>query len=254
MENNIHESMIQETDIGPRLREEFINFLDSEITSLRSEIQRPGWTTYAILGSIAALVWLLLYEIQIGKFYPKNVAGIILVIWLIFSLCMNVSFLINPSRSIRKPKERFVPGYLISTERSILILLTGLQIFFIFVIIDFSPDVISLATIMAYFVISGSLLALVIIIAITFTNTPIPLNRTSNMQTKIGYTLSAIISTIPLWFYIKFLFISPGTANIFDLRFAILLAAIYYLTLLLMLRSRGNLTLDSLITIKREFF
>lgn len=254
MENKVRNSTAQETDITSKSREEFINFLDSEISSLRSEIQRPGWTTWAILGSIAALVWLLLSEIHTGEYSPKNVAGLIFIIWLFCFFCMSITSLINTDRPLHKTKERFASKYLASTRRLGLILLTGLQIFFIFVAMDFSPDVGELATIMAFLVISGGIIAFVFVIAIIFTNTPMPFNTREDTITKTSYVLSVIISAIPLWFYIKFLLISPGTANIFDVRFAVLIAAISFLLLVLMFKPAGSLTLDSLIAIKREFF
>jgi hypothetical protein len=254
MGNNVHNSTAQETDTTVNPRDEFIKFLDSEISSLRSEIQRPGWTTWAILGGIAALVWLLFSEIEIGKYSVRNVAGLVFVIWLFCVFFMGISSLVNPARPPHKSKERFLPEYLMSTRRLGLILLAGIPIFFIFVAMDFSPDVGSLVTIMAYFVIASWILAIVIFIVIAFTNIPIPRNTAANTQTKIANALSAVVTAIPLWFYIRFLFISPGTASIFDVRFATVIAAISCLVLLLMFKSAGSLTLDSLIAIKRELF
>jgi hypothetical protein len=199
MGNNVQNSTEQETDITLKTRGEFIKFLDSEISDLRSEIQRPGWTPWAILGSIAALAWLLFSEIQKGEYSPKNVAGIIFVIWLLYFFYMCITSLINPPRSLHKKKERFVPDYLVNTRRLGLILLAVPQIFFIFVAKDFSQDVGSLATILAYLVIFSCIFALALFIAITFANIPIPSNTAANTQTKIANAFSVVITAIPLW-------------------------------------------------------
>lgn len=44
-----------------------IHFLEYEINSRRSEATRPGWTTWAILGAIASLLWLMFSVLDINE-------------------------------------------------------------------------------------------------------------------------------------------------------------------------------------------
>lgn len=44
-----------------------IHFLEYEISSRRSEAMRPGWTTWAILGAIASLLWLMSSVLDTNK-------------------------------------------------------------------------------------------------------------------------------------------------------------------------------------------
>ena len=47
--------------------ENLLHFLDSEIDYVRDERKQPGWTKWAISGSIATLLWLLLNELGGGN-------------------------------------------------------------------------------------------------------------------------------------------------------------------------------------------
>lgn len=52
-------------------RDEIIHFLDAEILSVRADIQRPGWTKWAIWGSLGTLTWILLEQLENPKHSPN---------------------------------------------------------------------------------------------------------------------------------------------------------------------------------------
>lgn len=51
-------------DAATPTREEVIQLLDKEIDDVRDEMHRPGWSQWAITGSLAGLIWLFTEQIQ----------------------------------------------------------------------------------------------------------------------------------------------------------------------------------------------
>ena len=68
-------------------KKEFDTFLDSEIENLRSEIQRPGWTSWALSGALAALVWILISLVEEGGYSLEAVGSLLLVVGLFLCAC-----------------------------------------------------------------------------------------------------------------------------------------------------------------------
>jgi len=69
-----------------------IHFLEYEINSRRSEATRPGWTTWAILGAIASLLWLMFSVLDTSE---SNSWLNILYITLLLSVSFDLLFLLN---------------------------------------------------------------------------------------------------------------------------------------------------------------
>jgi len=82
---------------------------------------------------------------------------------------------------------------------------------------------------------------------------PTPLSLIEGKFGKVIVLILLILILIPLYYYIYF-FISSGTVNIFDIQLSFVIAALYYLISMLINVPRGNLTLESLLAIRREFF
>jgi hypothetical protein len=56
-----------------------LNVIDFEIERIESEQSRPGWTLWAVYGTIASLLWLLGKEYEKGHVDIFNVAQLLLV-------------------------------------------------------------------------------------------------------------------------------------------------------------------------------
>lgn len=52
--------------------EKLVSYIDSEISYIQHEVQEPGWTVWAIAGSLATLIWLLMDVFQKQKFDLEN--------------------------------------------------------------------------------------------------------------------------------------------------------------------------------------
>jgi phosphate/sulfate permease len=240
-------------DPGNLQRSEFINFLNSEIDNLRTEIQRPGWTKWAIIGGLAVLVWLLLQEIEAGAYSLKNATGLLLVIWSAQYFYFFVKSCISPASSMTTAKGRFLPNYLVSSNRVSIILLIGQQVFLIWVAYNFSEDVGNLATITSYLTFSLLLLFALVTLIGGFTKIPVSTSSATSKAGKVLGIIVAVPAAIVIWQYIRFI-VASGAFSVFDLRFAFLVAAIVFLVSMLLVVKQHTLTLESLLNIRREFF
>ena len=104
---------------------DFINYLDQEISSYRSDLTRPGWTTWALVGAIAAASWLLLEQAEKSGFAFRNVLFVLLVVSLFLDAGTHLATLISGStiKDSRPSKYRLASG-LLGQNRVGLILLS----------------------------------------------------------------------------------------------------------------------------------
>ena len=231
-------------------KEEFKIFLDSEIDNLRDEIQRPGWTNWALLGAVAGLIWLLLELVEVGQYSVKHVAGILLVIWFLDYSYFFIKSLISPNLS--KTTGRFMPNQEVSSNR-LGILFSLFQLgFLIYIVHEFTHDVSSLTSNLAFTAVSILLFSALGAFIVPLTGYPLPIN-VRNRYTVIIPITSCVVMLISAWYYSHFLWVTPGGANVYDVRFALVIAAIYYLISRLLAASPGALTLDILTTVRREY-
>lgn len=230
---------------------EFDTFLDSEIENLRSEIQRPGWTSWALTGALAALVWILISLVEQGTYSLRAVASLLLVISF---LTYSYAFLkdrVSPSLPSQRPRGRLMPTHLINANMTVIILMVAQLVFLTIVIPRFSTELGSVATSISLAAISLlwlSVLAGIVVIAVRI---PVPFNPKHRLLTILLVTYSVVI-LLSVWYHIRFLWISPGVASVYDVRLALVIAAIFYLSCRLVSVPRGALTLDVLTTIRRE--
>jgi hypothetical protein len=235
-------------------RQEFINFLNAEISNLRNEIQRPGWTTWAILGSIAVLVWLLLDEIELSRYSIINVAFLLLVFFLVFVSYVLVHFLINPNPPIRSSQGRFMQERWMPTARIPLLFITILNALLVAATIILSPYINNIfATIISCIVFSYLFLLILLLNIIVYMKIPFPMAPKTSTRAKIPTLLIFILSLLSLWQYIRYI-LTSSTFNIFDLRFAFIIFAILILFLLLVRKPSGFLTLENLTNTRRDYF
>lgn len=58
----------------------FLNYIDEEIKYIQDEIQKPGWTIWAVIGGLASLGWILLGIIEKQDFSVKFSLALVLLI------------------------------------------------------------------------------------------------------------------------------------------------------------------------------
>jgi len=88
-----------------------LNVIDFEIERIESEQSRPGWTLWAVYGTIASLLWLLGNEYEKGHVDIFNVAQLLLVLWIVRDVVHYSTRQLAPVRHRPYPSpKRFVPA------------------------------------------------------------------------------------------------------------------------------------------------
>lgn len=233
-------------------KKEFSIFLNSEIESLRNEIQRPGWTTWALTGALAALVWILISLIEQGSYSLRAVASLLLVFSFLIYTYAFIQSRINPSLTSQQHRGRIRHTDLFRGNIPFIILMIAQLVFLIIVILQFSKELGSVATSISLAAVSNNLLGAVIAIVAIAARFPVLYNPKHRLSTAI-LVVCSVLMLISVWYHIRLLWISPGGANIYDVRFAMVIAAIFYLSCRLIFIPRGAITLDLLTTIRREW-
>ena len=231
--------------------EEFKKFIDSEISYLRDEILRPGWTSWALIGAVAGLAWVLTSLVESGQYSLKNVAGILVVIWFLDYSYFFIKNCISPNAS-NSSSSQFIPTHLLSATRMGILFLICQLGFMFYVVHEFAPDVGGIASGAAFTALVVLIFSSLGALIISLIRYPLP-KYISNRNTIIIPILFSVIMLIPVWYYSRFLWINPGDANVYDVKFALVIAAIYYLISKLLAEQSGVLTLDILSTIRREW-
>ena len=232
-------------------KEGFNIFLNSEIENLRNEIQRPGWTTWALTGALAALVWILISLVEQGHYSLRAVASILLVISFLDYSYTPIRVLISPSLTVQQLRGRILPTRLLSANIPGFILIVAQLVFLTIVISRFSTELGSVATSISLAAVSFLLFSTMIAAIVIIARFPIVFSPGNRVTSALLVVCSGLM-LLSAWYHIRFLWISPGGATVYDVRFAIVIAAIFFLSLKLISVPRGALTLDVLTNIRRE--
>ena len=232
-------------------KKEFSIFLNSEIESLRSEIQRPGWTTWALTGALAALVWILISLIEQGNYTLREIGSLLLVISFLIYIYALTQSRISPNLPSQQNRGRLMHTELLRSNIPFIILIIAQLVFLILVILQLSTELGSIATSISLAAVSIPLLSAVMGMILIATRFPVLYNP-RHRYTKVVFVVCSVLMLLSVWYHIRLLWISPGGATIYDVRLALVIAAIFYLSCRLVFIPRGALTLDLLTTIRRE--
>ena len=153
-----------------------IHFLEYEISSRRSEAMRPGWTTWAILGAMASLLWLMFSVLDTNKFISWHN---ILYITLLLSVSFDFLFLLIRILSSVGPKhlgsvrrfeyfENYIGSFLVS-----ILFRTGVLLIFIHL---FSPKINNFVEFFCWLFLGLSLIQILLLLAVYYLQVPISTN------------------------------------------------------------------------------
>lgn len=230
---------------------EFGIFLNSEIESLGNEIQRPGWTTWALTGALAALVWTVISLIEQGNYTLRATGSILLVISFLFYVYALIQGLISPSLPSQRHRDRLMHTDLLRANIPFIMLMIAQPVVLIIVILQFSTELGSIETSISLAAASLPLTGAVTGIAVIGTRLPVVYNPRHRLSMVVVMVCS-VLMLLSVWYHIRLQWISPGGATIYDVRLALVIAGIFFLFCRLVFIPRGAVTLDLLTTIRRE--
>ena len=133
-----------------------------------------------------------------------------------------------------------------------IILLVGQHSFLLYTSLIFYKDVGALTTTTTCIFVSLFLLLLLLVCILGFLRFPIPIPPQRRIRDIVSNAIFFFLLLFVIWRYVEFFLISPVIVHLADIRLALLIAAIFYLILMLARVPRGNLILDSLIMTRRQ--
>lgn len=153
-----------------------IHFLEYEISSRRSEAMRSGWTTWAILGAIASLLWLMFSVLDTNEFISwRNILYITLLLSVSFDflfLLIRILFSVGPKHlgSVRRFEyfENSIGSFLVSIlfRAGVLLILIHL----------FSPKINNFVEFFCWLFLGLSLIQISLFLVLYYLQVPTPTN------------------------------------------------------------------------------
>ncbi len=237
----------QATNISTR--DHVMQVLDWEIERAIAETTQPGWTTWAIYGALAAVIWTLLSEINQSENNTRNILFYFLVAQFTLDLLKQFSSVIAPQSVKKASKQRFFFSNILATSRYGLIIDILRDLSLIVIVKSYSqflPDTVKYGT---YFYYGLSVFGSVTALATSFLKWPLPIPRAKHSLFWILPSIGATLLLVPLVGCIDIL--KPGV-NLPDLKVASLLTAVVFLLIVLMQKRTINPLLVSLIDLRRN--
>lgn len=159
-----------------------IHFLECEISSRRSEAMRPGWTTWAILGAMTSLLWLMFSVLDTNEFISwRN----ILYITLLLSVSFDFLFLLIRIFSSVEPKHlrsvrRF--EYFENSIGSFLVFILFRAGVLLILIHLLSPKINNFVEFFCWLFLGWSLIQILLLLALYYLQVPISTNPTPRFK------------------------------------------------------------------------
>ena len=235
---------------SPRI-DHVLQTLDFEIDRIRSQEKESGWTTWAVLGGLATVVWLLLGELNSESIQWANV----LVLFLAFSLLFdNVSILFTIFSEEEQPREkgrRYRFSHYLGENR--LEILPGLLRCFALIWVAWyaSKFVWPSHALLAY--VYYGLAAIILALAFVWSFLSIPLRVYSGKwEISLVMVVFLAVGCWPMVGYFFTVYSGPQGANLAEYRVSILITAAMILLLLLARGTRYVPMLASLINVRRD--
>ncbi|NPU86413.1 MAG: hypothetical protein HPY65_18195 [Syntrophaceae bacterium] len=241
---------------GPSDKEDlFLRYLDSEITYLDNTLKRPGWTKWAIMGSIATLIWIIINRMAHGNYLISNIFAIVIFFSLLFDTFMIIKVFLPTNRKSADDKRVILSIHALGSNRSYLTLLFVRAVLVIYTTY-FLNNSLSLATKLCIYAPNIAIgLAFLLIILISYFKIPLPQYNTRKKKVNVEQIISFLILlclTIGIWGLLDSIIEKRATFLITDIEIAMLITAIYGLLTLWSFNSQEYPLLNNLINIRRS--
>jgi hypothetical protein len=235
------------------VREEvFYNFLSSEIDHLKNEIKKPGWTNWAIMGSLATLVWLTFNEFDNNALRIHNVSFIILTSLFIHRLLRTIQLFVAEDITSKSEAKYLLTNESFGQNRVSLILEVLKYAFMIYLISSLPLGIEKHTITLLYITSSVCGFAFVCGLIFSYLQIPYSLSTRGNWTRNIVYCLSAILFFLIAFELVHFYVDHSNDFHISDFRFSALFIGGFYLVLLLSKIPQDSRMLSSLIEIRRK--
>ena len=250
---------IRKVESSSQERNEFLQFLDTEIEDLRAEQQVPGWSIWAITGAIATCIWLVFGILEKeASVIDLTDLGLLIITLILFSdfLIISVRFLRSKVKDVSS-ESRFKTGMLFF-GRNRLELILSMIIYVFFIIVSwytaFDLGIISYKTVA--FIYFGVMICLSFCgIAISCSNLFFSVQNKTISLTRSKWVIPFIFFLplgVALYGYTAATYSQLHLISIDELRLATLFCAVVYLIQTLPQSATDQTLIDFFVKIRRS--
>jgi len=213
-------------------RAELIQALTLEIDTISKEQNRPGWTLWAILSSMAVVISMSLNELVSKQWNWGHVGLVFIAAFVIFESLSSVKSILDQSDPSQVKPMRFVQAGTFASSRLRILLRMAVYgiLFFLSYIIHPSPGpvpTVALRLFAGFWIVTGTL-----VLVLTFLDFPVSSSPSRKGLVVVDLCVLAIASTLA-WTYSRAIYDSVSTYTLSDFRLGFLSFAFSFLILLI---------------------
>lgn len=231
----------------------FYDFLSSEINHLKDEMQRPGWTKWAIIGGLATLTWLTLNEFANNALINQNnISFIVIGSVFIYNFISLLMYSLGGGPITKPDAKYFMSNQFIGLNRFYLLLHLLQYVVMIFLVSNLLSGLGKQTITLIYILTSLFAFMFLSVLVLSYFRIPFNVSRKSPWKFRIFWFSLVILMLIVILKIFHFYFDHSENFHISDFRISALCLGMFYLTLLLIKKPQHTLMLSSLIEIRRK--
>lgn len=228
-----------------------IDLISCETTQIESERRRPGWTSWALLGALSTLAWLLVKQIPLENISWQNIGLLFLTATLTVEFVRSLPpfFATQSSHTAREP--RFFYSSVFSVARFSLFVVLVHTFVLLVIATHLKQSITLLSKISLIVLLVGFLLTCASGILLSFLRFPQPRLQKGKLMTWSFIIISALYSMAIIGYW-RALAKTVNTFDPSDIRVGALLVLIAYVLILMADLRTESPILPSLISIRRD--
>ncbi len=189
MEQKINNA--QQPELNDLKKEDVLQVLDWEINRATVESTQPGWTTWAIYGALAAVIWTLLDQLTSSVLSMKKILLFFLMSQLSLDLLKQLPTIIAPYR--KRKSQRFIFSNMLASNRYQMVVETARAVVLISLAKTFAATVLAIFSNFIYFYYGFVAITSIIALVASYLKWPIPIPSADNPAIRIIPALAALL-------------------------------------------------------------
>lgn len=243
--STVDNSMATESSTEQSRRAELRQLLDAEISNIMERRKREGWTTWALLGGIGTILWLLADRLANDSISWTNTSTLLLVLWLGYlSFALMKACFWPAEETGASSRYRPIDSYMLSAGLSFV----PLGAVFIALAVKLSGNVPLLITVLTVTIQAILVLIGAGILVLRFLGLPLSASSARHRYTSYILVPLGVGCLVSSLFYLG----SISSLHIEDIRVAGLLFAVMELSGRALNKTKDEASLTSFISIRRE--
>jgi hypothetical protein len=237
-------------DASDSYRSQLIDLLGSEIERINAENAQPGWTSWAILGAFAGIVWLLIDSLEKAAPSPENVGVLFFGFAAIVDALALLWIFVSAFDFEGVVKGRYHFSNRLASNKQLALYLLGSSVLFCAMAFKLQSPLGPLASGALILTYAVKALRSLVVIVLSFLRLPVKISAKGPKFGELGVILALhIVTTIFLYEPVSRIVVARDFGA---LRVALLAYALVYLVYLFLRGGRPSPLLQSFLAIRRD--